>query len=55
MAEAEGYVTDQLSRISNEAGYSSSPLPVYSGSRRIPSGVCPKVLTIEGAGTNGAQ
>ena len=55
MAEAEGHVTDQLSRISNEASYSSSPLPVYSRSRRIPSGVCPKVLTIEGAGTNGAQ
>jgi hypothetical protein len=55
MAEAEGHADYQFPRVSNDAGHRSSFIPVHSGSRRIPLGVCPKVLASEGTGTNGAQ
>jgi hypothetical protein len=47
MAEAEGFVVNQLSRISDEAGHCSGSVPVHPGSRRIPSGVCPKILALK--------
>jgi hypothetical protein len=52
MAKAEGLVVNQLPRVSDEAGHCSSSIPVHPGSRRIPSGVRPKVLAFEGTGTN---
>jgi hypothetical protein len=55
MTEAEGLVDNQFPRVSNEAGHRSSSIPVHPGSRRIPSGVCPKVLASEGSGTTVAQ
>jgi hypothetical protein len=55
MAEAEGHADYQFPRVSNEAGHRSSFIPVHLGSRRILSGVCPKVLASEGTGTNDAQ
>jgi hypothetical protein len=55
MAEAEGYADHQFPRVSNEAGHRSSLIPVHPRSRRISSGVCPKVLTPEGTSANSAQ
>jgi hypothetical protein len=55
MAKAEGHDYHQFPRVSDEAGHCSSFVPLHPGSRRIPSGVCPKVLTTEGTGANGAQ
>jgi hypothetical protein len=55
MAEAEGHADHLFPRVSNEAGYRSSFVPVHTRSRRIPSGVCPKVLASEGTSTNSAQ
>jgi hypothetical protein len=54
MAEAEGHVDHQFPRVSNETGYFSSFVPVHARSRRIPSGICPKVLASEGISTNNA-
>jgi hypothetical protein len=36
-------------------GYCSSFVPVHARSRRIPPGVCPKVLASEGTSANCAQ
>jgi hypothetical protein len=55
MAKVEGYADNQLPRVSDEASHCSSFIPVHLGSRRIPSGICPKVPTSEGTGTNSAQ
>jgi hypothetical protein len=55
LVEAEGYVDNQLPRVSDEAGYCSSFIPVYPGPRRIPPGVCPKVSASEGSSANSAQ
>jgi hypothetical protein len=55
MVEAEGHVDNQLPRVSDEAGHCSSLIPVHPGPRRIPSGLCLKVLASEGTGTNSAQ
>jgi hypothetical protein len=55
MAEAEGHVDHQFSRVLDEAGYRSSFVLVHARSQRIPLGVCPKVLAFEGTSTNGAQ
>jgi hypothetical protein len=55
MAEAEGYVDNQLPRVSDEASYCSSFISVYPGPRRIPLGVCPKVSASEGTGAKSAQ
>jgi hypothetical protein len=55
MTKAEGHAHHQLPRVSDKAGHCSSIVPVHSGSQRIPSGVCPKVLMTEGTGANGAQ
>jgi hypothetical protein len=54
MAEAEGYADYQFPRVSNEAGHRSSFISVHPRSRRISSGVCPKVLTLEGISANSA-
>jgi hypothetical protein len=54
VAKDEGHAHHQLPRVSDEASHCSSFVPVHSGSRRIPSGVCPKVLTTEGTGANDA-
>jgi hypothetical protein len=45
----------QFPRVSDEASYCSSFVPVHAGSRGIPSGVCPKVLASEGTSANSAQ
>jgi hypothetical protein len=55
MAEDEGHVDHQFPRVSDEAGYCSSFVPVHARSRRIPSGVCPKILASEGTSANSTQ
>jgi hypothetical protein len=55
MAKVEGHAHHQFPRVSDEDGHYSSFVLVHPGSRRIPSGVCPKVLTTEGTGANGAH
>jgi hypothetical protein len=55
MAEAEGHVNHQFSRVLDEASYRSSFVPVHARSRRIPPGVCPKILASEGTSANSAQ
>jgi hypothetical protein len=55
MAEAEGHVDDQFPRVSDEAGYRSSFVPVHARSLRITPGVCLKVLASKGTSANGAQ
>jgi hypothetical protein len=55
MAKAEGHAGHQFSRVSDEASYRSSFVPVHTRSRRIPSSVCPKVLALEGTSANSAQ
>src|SRR6187455_993412 len=52
MTEAEGYADHQFPRVSNEAGHCSSFIPVHPRSRRVSSGVCPKILTPEGTSAN---
>jgi hypothetical protein len=55
MAEVEGYADHQFPRVSDEAGYCSSFVLVHARSRKIPQGVCPKVLAFEGTSANNAQ
>jgi hypothetical protein len=55
MAEAKGYVSNQLSGFSNEAGHCLGPLSVYAGLGGIFVGVCPKVLAAESSSTNSVQ
>jgi hypothetical protein len=55
MAEAEGHADHHFPRVSDEARYCSSFVPVHAGSRGIPSGVCPKVLASKGTSANSAQ
>jgi hypothetical protein len=55
MAEAEGHADHQFSRVLDEAGYRSSFVPVHARSKRIPPGVCPKILASEGTSANSAQ
>jgi hypothetical protein len=55
MEEAEGHADHQFPRVLDEAGYWSSFVPVYSRSRRIPLGVCPKVLAPESISAHSAQ
>jgi hypothetical protein len=47
LAEAKGHADHQFPRVSDEAGYCSSFVPVHARPRRIPPGVCPKVLASE--------
>ena len=46
MAEAKGYVSDQLSGFSNEADHYPSSLSVYAGPGGVLAGVCLKVPEI---------
>jgi hypothetical protein len=55
MAEAKGYVCDQLSGFSNEVGHCLGSLSVYAGPRGVLAGVCPKVLAAESSSTYSAQ
>jgi hypothetical protein len=55
MAEAEGHADHQFSRISDEASYCSSLVPVHARPRGIPPGVCPKVLVSDSTSANSAQ
>jgi hypothetical protein len=55
MAEAKGYVSDQLSGFSNEAGHCSGSLLVYAGLGGVLAGVCPKVLAAKSSSTYSAQ
>jgi hypothetical protein len=55
MTGAEGHADHQFPRVLDEAGYCPSFVPVHTRSRRIPSGVCPKVLASEGTSANSAQ
>jgi hypothetical protein len=48
MAEAQGHAGDQFPRLSNEASHNSGPVPMHARPRRISSGICTKVLAIEG-------
>jgi hypothetical protein len=55
MAEAKGYVSDQLLGFSNEAGHCRGSLLVYAGLGGVLAGVCPKVLQSESSSTYSAQ
>jgi hypothetical protein len=55
MAEAKGYVSDQLSGFPNEAGHCPGSFSVYTGSGGVFTGVCSKVLAAESSSTYNAQ
>jgi hypothetical protein len=55
MAEAKGYVSDQLLGFSNKAGHCPSSLSVYAGPGGIFADVCPKVLAVDSSSTYSAQ
>jgi hypothetical protein len=55
MIEAEGHADHQCPRVSDEADYCSSFVLVHARSRRIPPGICPKVLASESTSANSAQ
>jgi hypothetical protein len=55
MAEAKGHANHQFPRVPDEAGHCSSFVPVHARPRRIPSGVCPKVLAFENTSAHSAQ
>jgi hypothetical protein len=55
MAEAEGHADHHLPRVSDKAGHCSGFVPVNARPRRIPLGVCPKVLASEGTSAHSAQ
>jgi hypothetical protein len=55
MVEAKGYISDQLSGFSNEAGHCPGSLSVYAGPGGVLAGVCLKVLAAESSSTYSAQ
>jgi hypothetical protein len=55
MAEAKGYVSDQLSGFPNEAGHCPGSFSVYIGPGGVFTGLCSKVLAAESSGTYSAQ
>jgi hypothetical protein len=55
MAEAKGYVSEQLSGFSNKAYHCPSSLSLYVGPGGVLAGVCPKVLEAESSSTYSAQ
>jgi hypothetical protein len=55
VAEAKGYVSDQLLGISNKASHCPSSLSVYKGPGGVLAGVCSKVLKAESSSTYSAQ
>jgi hypothetical protein len=55
MAEAEGHADHKFPRVLDEASHCSSFVPVHTRPRRIPPGVCPKVLASESTSAHGAQ
>jgi hypothetical protein len=55
MAEAKGYVSDQLSRIQNEVGHCPGSFSVYTGPGGVFTGVCSKVLAAKSSSTYSAQ
>jgi hypothetical protein len=55
MAEAKGYVSDQLLGFSNKLGHCSGSLSVYIRPGGVHAGVCPKVLKAESSSTYSAQ
>jgi hypothetical protein len=55
MAEVEGYADHQLPRVLDEAGHCSGFVPVHAVPRRIPPGICPKVLASKGTSAHSAQ
>jgi hypothetical protein len=55
MAEAKGYVSDQLLGFSNEAGHCPGSLSVHAGPEGVFASVCSKVLAAESSSTYSAQ
>jgi hypothetical protein len=55
MVEAEGHADHQFPTVPDEAGHRSSFVPVHARPRRIPPGVCPKVLASESTSAHSAQ
>ena len=55
VAEAKGYVSDQLSGISNKASHCPGSLSVYTGPGGVLAGVCLKVLKAKSSSTYSAQ
>jgi hypothetical protein len=55
VVEAQGHAGYQFPRLSNEASHSSGPVPMHARPRRIPSGICPKVLATEGTSAYSAN
>jgi hypothetical protein len=55
MAEAQRHAGYQFPRLSNEASHSSGPILMQARPRRIPLGICPKVLETEGTSAYSAQ
>jgi hypothetical protein len=54
MAEAKGYVSDQLSGFSNKVGHFPSSFSVYTGPGGVLAGVCPEVLEAKSSSTYSA-
>jgi hypothetical protein len=55
MAEAQGYATDKLSRLSDEASHSSGPVSMHARPWGVSSGIRPKVLASQSTGAYSAQ
>jgi hypothetical protein len=55
VAEVEGYASHQLSGLPEEAGDSSSPISVHTGSRGVFAGIYPKVSMSQSSGDNSAK
>jgi hypothetical protein len=55
MVEAEGHADHQFPRVSDGVGYCSNFVPVHARPRRIPTGVCSKVLASKSTSAHSAQ
>ena len=55
MAEVEGYVSHQLSGLSDKAIDCSSPISVHTGPRGVFVRIRPKVFASQSLGANGAK
>jgi hypothetical protein len=55
MVEAERHADHQFPRVSDEAGHCAGFVPVHARPRRIPPGVCLKVLASKSTSAHSAQ
>jgi hypothetical protein len=55
VAEAKGYVSDQILGFPNEAGHCPGSFSVYAGPGGVFTGICLKVLAAESSSTYSSQ